>query len=164
MLCPDGRFLSLSYADAEETRDRAITRYPVLPDGSLGAPQDVAKTGPANYGITMSPDGGLLYVTSNVAQDVEGFRVGKDGSLKPVPGLPPTVRDAVGLRVTPDGRHLYVCANFDDTEPPGSGLLGFTIHPDGTLKLALGSPFLTGGQHPLSQSLAIRPGPTTTTR
>jgi 6-phosphogluconolactonase (cycloisomerase 2 family) len=210
VLSPDGRFLYLSYADAAETTDsppRVITRYTVLPDGSLGPPQDVARAGPANYGITMSPDGGLLYVTSNVAQNVWGFLVGKDGSLKPVPGLPVSVRDPVGLKVTPDGQHLYVCANFDAGSPPG-GLLGFTIHADGsltptadspaptdgtsavaitpdgrdifaniqdtsqvvafaigsggTLKQAPGSPFLTGGEHPLSQSLAVRPVPATT--
>jgi DNA-binding beta-propeller fold protein YncE len=109
VLSPDGRFLYLSYANADETEDspsRAITRYAVLPDGSLGPPQDVARVGPANYGITMSPDGGLLYATSNVAQNVWGFRVGEDGSLKPVPGLPVSVPDAVGLKVTPDGQHL----------------------------------------------------------
>jgi DNA-binding beta-propeller fold protein YncE len=75
VLSPDGRFLYLSYANADETEDspsRAITRYAVLPDGSLGPPQDVARVGPANYGITMSPDGGLLYATSNVAQNVWG--------------------------------------------------------------------------------------------
>ncbi|MBT2226436.1 beta-propeller fold lactonase family protein [Nonomuraea sp. NEAU-A123] len=210
VLSPDGRFLYLSYADADETADsppRVITRYTVLPDGTLGPAQDVARAGPANYGITMSPDGGLLYVTSNVAQNVWGFRVGKDGSLKPVPGMPVSVRDPVGLKVTPDGQHLYVCANFDAGSPPG-GLLGFTIHADGsltptadspaptdgtsavaitpdgqdifaniqdtsqvvafaiesggTLKQAPGSPFPTGGKHPLSQSVAVRPVPAAT--
>ena len=211
VLSPDGRFLYLSYADGDETEDspaRPITRYAVLPDGSLAPPQDVAKAEPANYGITMSPDGGLLYVTSNVAQDVRGFRVGKDGSLTPVPGLPESVPDAVGLKVTPDGQHLYVCANLDTGSPLG-GLYGFTIHADGsltptadspaqtdgtaaiaitpdggdvfanvqdknqvvaftigergTLKQAIGSPFLTGGMRPLSQSLAVRPVPATNT-
>jgi 6-phosphogluconolactonase (cycloisomerase 2 family) len=205
VLSPDRRFLYVSYADAEETADsppRVITRYAVLPNGTLGTRQDVAKTGQANYGMTMSPDGGLLYVTSNVAQIVQGFRVGVDGSLKPVPGLPPSVPDAVGLRVTPDGQHLYVCANLDTGSPPG-GLYGFTINADGsltptadspaqtdgtasvaitpdgrdifanvqdlnevlaftigsggTLTQAKGSPFPSGGERPLSQSLAVRP-------
>jgi 6-phosphogluconolactonase (cycloisomerase 2 family) len=213
VLSPDGRFLYLSYADGNETEDsplRVITRYPVLPDGSLGSPQDVAKVGQANYGITLSPDGSLLYATSNVEQNVWGFRIGKDGSLKPVPGMPLSVVDPVGLKVTPDGQHLYVCANFDTTEPPGSGLLGFTIHADGTLTPAAasptstegtstvvitpdgrdifanqqnandvfaftigsggtltpadGSPFPTNGDHPLFQSLAIRPAPAATTQ
>ncbi|MFG2003447.1 lactonase family protein [Spirillospora sp. NPDC048911] len=213
VLSPDGRFLYLSYANADESEDspsRPITRYTVLPDGSLGPPQDVAKVGPANYGITMSPDGGLLYATSNVAQNVQGFRVAGDGSLKPVPGSPVTVRDPVGLKVTPDGKHLYIGANFDPGSPPDSGLVGFTIQPDGsltpaagsapetegtstvaitpdgrdifanmqdasrvvaatigaggTLKPAPGSPFLTGGKHPLSQSLAVRPAPATIPR
>jgi len=135
VLSPDGRFLYLSYANSDETADsppRPITRYDVLPDGSLSPPQDVAMAGPANFGITMSPDGGLLYATSNAAQNVWGFRVGKDGSLKPVPGLPVSVRDPVGLKVTPDGQHLYVCANFEDLTPLG-GLVGFTIQADGSL-------------------------------
>ncbi|MFI7147951.1 lactonase family protein [Nonomuraea sp. NPDC050022] len=155
VLSPDGRFLYLSYADADETEDspaRPITRYAVLPDGSLGPPQDVAKAGPANYGITMSPDGGLLYVTSNVAQNVQGFRVGKDGSLKPVPGLPVSVPFPVGLKVTPDGQHLYVCANLDTGSPPG-GLLGFTIHADGSLTPTADSPAPTAG----TAAVAITP-------
>jgi len=155
VVSPDGRFLYLSYADADETEDsppRAITRYTVLPDGSLGYPQDVATVGPANYGITMSPDGGLLYVTSNVAQNVQGFRVGADGSLKPVPGALPSVPDAVGLKVTPDGRHLYVSANFEITEPH-LGLFGFTIHADGSLTPTADSPAHTPG----TSSVAITP-------
>jgi len=154
VLSPDGRFLYLSYANTDETEDspaRPITRYAVLPDGSLGAPQDVAKAGPANFGITMSPDGGLLYVTSNVAQNVQGFRVGQDGSLKPVPGLP-TVPAAVGLRVTPDGRHLYVSANIDPGEPLG-GLYGFRIRADGSLAPTDDSPARTAG----TSSVAITP-------
>jgi len=211
VLSPDGRSLYLSYADAEETEEspqRVITRFAVLPDGSLEEPgQDVAKVGPASYGITISPDGGLVYATSNIAQNVWGFRVGKDGSLTPVPGLRPFVPDAVGLKVTPDGQHLYVCANFD-TDAPLGGLYGFTIRADGSLtptadspvpsfgtssvvitpdgrdafanvqdknlvhafaigsggrlKEAPGSPFKTGGSHPLFQSLAIRPVPANT--
>ena len=155
VMSPDGSFLYLSYADSEETEDspsRVITRYAVLPDGSLGSPQDVAKVGPANFGITMSPDGGLLYVTSNVAQNVWGFRVGKDGSLKPVPGLPVSVRDAVGLKVTPDGQHLYVCANFEDDTPLG-GLVGFTINADGSLTPTADSPAPALG----SSAVAITP-------
>ena len=147
VLSPDGRFLYLSYANADETEDspsRVITRYAVLPDGSLGTPQDVAKAGPADYGITISPDGTLLYVTSNVAQNVVGFRIGPDGSLKPVPGLPVTVRDPVGLKVTPDGQHLYVCANFEDATPVG-GLVGFTIQADGSLTPTADSPAPTLG-------------------
>jgi 6-phosphogluconolactonase (cycloisomerase 2 family) len=155
VLSPDGRFLYLSYADAEETEDsppRAITRYAVLPDGSLGPAQDVARAGPADYGITMSPDGRLLYVTSNVAQNVWGFRVGADGSLKPVPGVPASVPDAVGLKVTPDGQHLYVCANFEINEPH-RGLFGFTIHADGSLTPTADSPARTPG----TASVAITP-------
>src|SRR3569833_1546009 len=156
VLSPDGRFLYLSYADSAETTEgppRVITRFAVRADGTLGPAQDVAKAGPANYGITMSPGGGLLYVTSNVAQDVWGFRVGTDGSLTPVPGLPVSVRDPVGLKVTPDGQHLYVCADFDASEPPGSGLLGFTIHADGSLTPTADSPARTEG----TASVAITP-------
>ena len=155
VLSPDGRFLYLSYANADETADspsRPVTRYAVLPDGSLGRPQDVARVGPANYGITLSPDGGLLYVTANAGQNLWGFRVGKDGSLTPVPGLPVSVRDPVGLKVTPDGQHLYVCANFEDLSPLG-GLVGFTIHADGSLTPTADSPAPTLG----TSAIAITP-------
>jgi 6-phosphogluconolactonase (cycloisomerase 2 family) len=156
VLSPDGRFLYLSYADADETEQsppRVITRFAVLPDGSLEEPgQDVAKVGPAGYGITMSPDGGLLYATSNVAQNVWGFRIGKEGTLTPVPGPRPFVPDAVGLKVTPDGQHLYVCANFDTNAPLG-GLYGFTIRGDGSLTPAADSPAPSFG----TSSVAITP-------
>jgi DNA-binding beta-propeller fold protein YncE len=214
VLSPDGRFLYLSYADTEETADspsRPVTRFAVRPDGSLGPATDVARVAPADFGMTMSPDGRLLYVTSNAGRNVAGFRRGADGSLTPVPRSPFFVPDPVGLRVTPDGRHLYV-GGMDDTGSPPGGLLGFTIladgsltptadspgrtpgtaevdavavtpdgrnvfaairdtsqvvgfgiGPGGTLTQAPGSPFDTGGERPLSQSLAVRPVPVTTT-
>ena len=208
VLSPDGRFLYLSYADADETADsptRVVTRFAVRSDGTLGPAQDVAKVGPADFGITISPDGGLVYVTSNATDKVWGFRRGADGSLTPVPGSPFAAPEApTGLKVTPDGQHLYVAANDGDS-PPG-GLLGYTIHADGSLeptagspaetpdqaevaavaitpdgkdvfaairdtnqvsafaigaggrlKEAPGSPFATGGERPLNQSLAVRP-------
>src|SRR3569833_1914796 len=151
--CPQTGDSTTSRTPIRPSPPRVITRFAVRADGTLGPAQDVAKAGPANYGITMSPGGGLLYVTSNVAQDVWGFRVGTDGSLTPVPGLPVSVRDPVGLKVTPDGQHLYVCANFDTSEPPGSGLLGFTIHADGSLTPTADSPARTEG----TASVAITP-------
>jgi DNA-binding beta-propeller fold protein YncE len=210
VLSPDGRFLYLSYADAEETADspsRVVTRFAVRPGGTLGPAQDVAKVGPADYAIAVSPDGGLVYVASSAAQNVWGFRRGSDGSLTPVPGSPFTAPDSpLGLKVTPDGRHLYVGSNDLDTDSPPGGLLGFTILADGslkptadspvptpdhavvegvaitpdgrdvfaairdtsqvagfeigsggTLREAMGSPFSTGGERPLNQSIAVRP-------
>ncbi|MEU4225336.1 beta-propeller fold lactonase family protein [Nonomuraea sp. NPDC026600] len=216
VLSPDGRFLYLSYADTDETADsppRVITRFAVRFDGTLGPAQDVAKVGPANYGIAISPDGAFVYVTSVEPQNVWGFRRGADGSLTPVPGSPfPAAEFPVGLKVTPDGQHLYVVGNDSDTDSPPGGLLGFTIlangslrptadspaptpdhaevaavaiTPDGrdvfaairdtnevaafeigsggTLKEAPKSPFLTGGESPRSQSIAVRPAPAPTT-
>ena len=217
VVSPDGRFLYLSYADADETTDspaRVITRFAVGSDGTLGPAQDVAKAGPADYGIAISPDGALVYVTSAVGQNVWGFRRGTDGSLAPVPGSPFAAPNGpVGLKVTPDGQHLYVGSNDPDAGPgsPPGGLRGFTIlaggslrptadspvhtpdngevaavaiTPDGrdvfaairdtsqlsafeigsggTLKEAPGSPFATGGERPLSQSIAISPVPAST--
>ena len=155
VVSPDGRFLYLSYADVEETVDsppRPITRYAVRPDGSLGPGVDVARVDQANFGMTLSPDGSLLYVTSNVAENVRGFRVGQDGSLKPVPGAP-RVPAAVGLRVTPDGRHLYVSANIDIREEPPGGVYGFTINADGSLTPTKDSPTQTAG----TSGVAITP-------
>jgi DNA-binding beta-propeller fold protein YncE len=210
VLSPDGRFLYLSYADAEETADspsRVVTRFAVRLDGTLGPAQDVAKVGPADFGIAISPDGGLVYVASVGARNVWGFRRGADGSLTPVPGSPFAAPDPTGLKVTPDGQHLYVAGSDDISSPPG-GLLGFTILADGSLKPtadsplptpdtaevaavaitpdgrdvfaairdtsqvvaaeigsggalkeATGSPFPTGGERPLSQSIAVRQVP-----
>jgi 6-phosphogluconolactonase len=208
VLSPDGRFLYLSYADADETADsppRVVTRFAVRADGTLGPGQDVAKVGPADFGIAISPDGSLVYVASVGSRSVWGFRRGADGSLTPVPGSPFPAPDPDGLKVTPDGKHLYVAASDDVSSPPG-GVVGFTIladgslkptadsplptpdtaevaavaispdgrdvfaairdtsqlvaaeiGPGGTLKEAPGSPFATGGDRPLSQSVAVRP-------
>ncbi|MEW9555042.1 lactonase family protein [Nonomuraea sp. NPDC050783] len=210
VLSPDGRFLYLSYADVDETGDsppRAITRFAVRPDGTLGPGQDVAKVAQANFGIAISPDGGLVYVTSLVGQNVWAFRRGADGSLTPVPGSPfPAPDGPVGLKVTPDGQHLYVAGNDPDNDQQRGGLLGYTIlaggglrpiagsparTPDGAevaavavtpdgrdvfaavrdtnqlasfaigaggeLTEAPGSPFPTGGERPLNQSVAVGP-------
>ena len=211
VLSPDGRFLYLAYADVDETADspaRVVTRYAVRSDGTLGPAQNVAKVGQGNFGIAISSDGALVYVTSLVGQNVWGFRRGLDGSLTPVPGSPfaaPT--GPVGLKVTPDRQHLYVASNDPDVGP-GGGLLGFTILADGslrptadspartpeqaevaavaitpdgrdvfaairdtsqvaafeigsagTLREAPGSPFGTGGERPLSQSMVVGPAP-----
>ncbi|MFG2002833.1 lactonase family protein [Spirillospora sp. NPDC048911] len=215
VLSPDGKFLYLSYADIEETPDsrpRVITRFAVGADGSLGPGLDVAKAGPADYAMAISPNGGFVYVASAAAQNVWGFRRELDGSLTPVPGSPFAAPDLpVGLKVTPDGQHLYVGSNDFDTDSPPGGMLGFTILPDGSLrptadspaptpdhaevaaiaispdgrnvfgsirdtsqvvafgigaggllKEATGSPFSTGGERPLSQSIAVLPGPVIT--
>ena len=159
VLSPDGRFLYLSYADVEETADsppRVVTRFAVRSDGTLGPAQDVAKVGPADYGIAISPDGGLVYVASAAAQNVWGFRRGADGSLTPVPGSPfaaPT--GPVGLKVTPDAQHLYVGSNDPDNDSPG-GLLGFTILADGSLKPTADSPVPTP-DHAEVEAVAITP-------
>ncbi|MEU4231235.1 beta-propeller fold lactonase family protein [Nonomuraea sp. NPDC026600] len=212
VLSPDGRFLYLSYADGDATTDsppQVVTRFAVRFDGSLGPAQDVAKVGPADYAIAISPDGAFVYVASSVTLNVWGFRRGTDGSLTPVPGSPfPAPTGPVGLKVTPDGQHLYVASNDPDIDSPPGGLLGFTILADGSLrptadspaptpdhalvdavaitpdgrnvfaairdtsqvvafeigtggalKEAPGSPFPTGGERPLSQSIAVRPVP-----
>jgi 6-phosphogluconolactonase (cycloisomerase 2 family) len=148
VLSPDGRFLYLTYADADETADspaRPVTRYAVSPDGSLGPARDVARVGPADFGIAISPDGGLVYVTSNAGRSVWGFRRGADGSLTPVPRSPFAVPDPVGLKVTPDGRHLYVAGSDEILGSPPGGLLGFTIRADGSLTPTADSPGPTPG-------------------
>ncbi|MFD0687824.1 lactonase family protein [Actinomadura fibrosa] len=219
VLSPDGRFLYLVYADVDETAEspaRVITRFAVRADGTLGPGEDVAKVGQASFGIAISPNGAFVYVTSNLRDEVWGYRRASDGSLAPVPGSPFAAPEApVGLKVTPDGQHLYVGANDSDTDSPPGGVLGYTIAADGSLtpaagspaptpghsevaavavapdgrsvfaairdtsqvsafaigaggalKEAPGSPFATGGERPLSQSLAVRtvPGPITQQR
>jgi len=143
VLSPDGRFLYLSYADLDEATDgplRPVTRYAVRSDGTLGPAQDVARVGPADFGIAISPNGGLVYVASAVAQNVWGFKRGADGSLTPVPGSPFPAPFPAGLKVTPDGQHLYVTGNDDDTGSFPGGLLGFTILANGSLVPTADSP------------------------
>ncbi len=158
VLSPDGRFLYLAYADADETADsptRVVTRFAVRPDGTLGPGQDVAKVGPADFGIAISPDGGLLYVDSVVARNVSGFRRNADGSLTPVPGSPFSVPDPDAVKITPDGRHLYVAASDDISSPPG-GVAGFTIRADGSLTPTIDSPLHTHDTAEVA-ALAITP-------
>ncbi|MFG1688931.1 lactonase family protein [Nonomuraea sp. NPDC049269] len=160
VLSPDGRFLYLSYADTDETADsppRVVTRFAVRADGTLGPAQDVAKVGPANFGIAISPNGAFVYVTSVEPQHVWGFRRGVDGSLTPVPGSPfPAAEFPVGLKVTPDGQHLYVAGQDSDTDSPPGGLLGFTILADGSLRPTSDSPAPTP-DHAEVAAVAITP-------
>lgn len=137
-------------------------------DGSLtpvpGSPF-AAPNGPV--GLKVTPDGQHLYVASN-DPDVDsppggllGFTILADGSLRPTADSPvhtPDHAEVAAVAITPDGRDVF--AAIRDTNQ----VAAFEIGSGGALKEATGSPFLTGGERPLSQSITVRPVPTPITQ
>lgn len=74
LLSPDGGFLYVN-----ETFTRKLSRFPVQPDGSLGAKEVVAIFGAGTYpdGLTFDSEGGI-WITSIVSNRV--IRIDRDGS------------------------------------------------------------------------------------
>lgn len=158
-ITPDGLFLYVS--NPNDGANGTLSGYSVGPGGFLtalpGFPMNVA---PASHplNIAISPDGGNLYVATQVTNTVAAYDVGSNGSLSPVPGSPFATGGTNGkaLAVTPDGSRLYVANNGSDD------ISGFNVASDGSLSLIPGSPWPTGGTDPDLESIAITPnqGPT----
>ncbi|MEV6036518.1 beta-propeller fold lactonase family protein [Nonomuraea sp. NPDC052116] len=98
----------------------------------------------------------LSHRQSWAARSAWGFRRGADGSLRPTADSPvrtPDHAEVAAVAITPDGRDVFAAVR--DTNQ----VAAFEIGSGGTLKEATGSPFLTGGERPLSQSIVVRPVP-----
>jgi DNA-binding beta-propeller fold protein YncE len=103
--------------------ENGSTLHPEIRDFSndgLGNVAWVGGYGAANYyfGITVSPDGGVVYAARynpSGAGDVRAFSVGVDGALAEF-GTPPAAGNFPdAIAITPDGKWVYVGNRTDNT-------------------------------------------------
>jgi DNA-binding beta-propeller fold protein YncE len=143
---PDGRFLYVGHGEPDSPGPRepdVIVRFAIGTRATLRPVGGPVPTNPSGAQIVFTPDGRFAYIATTFDSVVDGFRVGRDGALTPLPGSPyASVLFAEGAVVTPDGRHLFVAGPGQGTTP--GALAAYTINDDGTLTQAPGSPFRAG--------------------
>lgn len=144
---PDGRFLYVGHGMPTLPGPDAIVRFAIKQDGTLGRAGRPVPTSPSAAGMVFTPDGRYLYAATQFEAKVDGFRVGKNGDLTPVPGSPfDTLTNAEGAAIAPDGRHLFIASPGDQDNPdvdPG-GVSVYAINGDGSLTEVTGSPLIAG--------------------
>jgi 6-phosphogluconolactonase (cycloisomerase 2 family) len=143
---PDGRFLYVGHGEPDSPGPREpdiIVRFAIGPKAALKPVGRPVQTNPSGAQIVFTPDGRFAYIATTFDSVVDGFRVGHNGRLTPLPGSPyASALFAEGAVITPDGRHLFV-AGAGQGATPGA-LAAYTINDDGTLTQAPGSPFPAG--------------------
>jgi 6-phosphogluconolactonase (cycloisomerase 2 family) len=140
---PDGRFLFVAHGTPVDQEPDVVIGFAIRPDGTLGAPGPAIPIGVSGSGVVITPDGRFLYVACQGSDEVWGFRIGRDGNLTLLPGMPQTAPDfSEGAAVAPNGRHLYVTA-LGGEFPDQDGVWAFAIGADGALT-RLGERIATG--------------------
>lgn len=134
---PDGRFVYVTNGLRDPAVPGTLAIFAVTDGGSpeLLKTIDIGRFG---SGVTISPDGRLLYAESQATNQVHAFQRGADGLLTELPGSPiASPNDPEGIVVTPDTQHVYVAAtgeNSDGTPGPGPGnVQAFQVQPGGGL-------------------------------
>jgi DNA-binding beta-propeller fold protein YncE len=137
---PDGRFLYVSGGRPVAGEPGRLAAFAIGGDGTLSPLGEPLTLESAGGGLTFTPDGRFLYLTTTVTNGVHAFRVGRGGGLTPAPGSPYTApARPVGPAVTPDGRRLYVAVGEFGSTP--NGVWGFRIGGDGALTPLAAQPF-----------------------
>jgi DNA-binding beta-propeller fold protein YncE len=107
---PDSRFVYVSNGLRDPATPGTLAIFAVLGDRSLKLLKSI-DIGRFGAGITISPDGGFLYVDSQASNEVHGYRRGADGLLTELAGSPVvSPNDPEGIVITPDAEHVYVAA------------------------------------------------------
>lgn len=141
---PDGRFLYVSHGLPSDTERAVVVGFAINADGTLTQLPDEAQIGISGGAVTITPDGRFLYVANQVSNDVYGFSIRADGSLRPVPSSPTPAGDfTFGATVSPDGRHLYA-TSVGAVTGQKEGVWAYAIGGDGRLTTVTGSPFVDG--------------------
>jgi 6-phosphogluconolactonase (cycloisomerase 2 family) len=143
---PDGRFLYVGHGEPDSPGPREpdiIVRFTIGPKANLTRVGRPVPTNPSGAQIVFTPDGRFAYIATTFDSVVDGFRVGRDGGLTPLPRSPyASALFAEGAVIAPDGRHLFV-AGSGQGETHGA-VAAYTINDDGSLTQAPGSPFRAG--------------------
>jgi 6-phosphogluconolactonase (cycloisomerase 2 family) len=155
---PFGRFLFTS-----NMGDENIWTYRIGSDGTL-TPLTVSSAGIMPYALAVDPFGRFLYVTNldfegvpegGTVGHVSAFRVGINGTLRPVPGSPfPAGFASLCVVADPTGRFVYVGNSGYSNEEIYENVSGYRVGGNGTLIPLPGSPF-RDGEAP--QSMAVDP-------
>ncbi|MEU8250268.1 beta-propeller fold lactonase family protein [Nonomuraea sp. NPDC048916] len=140
---PDGRFLYVGHGMPTLPGPDVIVRFAIRRDGTLRRVGRPVPTNPAGAGMVFTPDGRFLYVATQFEAKVDGFRVGRDGDLTPVPGSPFNAAvNAEGAAIAPDGRHLFIAGPGNEHDP--GAVSAYAINGDGSLTEVTGSPSPAG--------------------
>jgi 6-phosphogluconolactonase (cycloisomerase 2 family) len=140
---PDGRFLYVGHGMPNLPGPDVMVRFAIGRNATLQRVGRPVPINPSGSQIVFTPDGRFLYIATQFNDKVDGFRVGDNGELAPVPGSPyDAARFAEGAVVGPDGRHLFVAGAGDGVDP--GGLSAYAINGDGSLTSVAGSPFPAG--------------------
>jgi uncharacterized repeat protein (TIGR01451 family) len=161
-IAPDGSHLYVTTSEPAGTSSQgpylqsdAVTEFPIsASDGSLGPPVTVSPgTATMPLGISVSPDGGHLYVAESNTTSIDTYAIAADGTLS---GLTKTnsgsgaTANPEALEVARDGKHLYV-ANASGGST--SSVSELPIAADGSL----GTAQVTADTQRAPVSLAITP-------
>lgn len=133
---PDSRFVYVTNGLRDPAVPGTLAVFAVTGDGGLKLIKSL-EIGRFGAGITLSPDGRLLYAESQASNLVRAYRRGADGLVTELPGSPFTSPDdPEGIAITPDARHVFVGATgqLPDGTPGGSGnVQAFDVGPGGSL-------------------------------
>ncbi len=111
---PDGRFLAVLSSGAGEASLAVL-------DAKTGRKVSAAPLADAWLGLTITPNGRLLYVSGGARGEVYEFALDDAGRLEPKRTFPtfgnqPSVRDFTGdVQLDPEGRLLYAAGLFSDS-------------------------------------------------
>lgn len=100
----------------------------------------------------------FVYVNNETFPNtISAFRVNPDGSLAPVPGSPFATNDGKRANRLDGYSNATIAAKGNflfALNPTSDSVSVFTIQSNGALTLVSGSPFPTGGQHPVALAVA----------
>lgn len=159
------------YTETNATGGNAVMGYTVASDGSLtsigtfkttGNGEGLPTTpgalpfpiGGATGAVTLSPDGTRLYAVDAGSNDIAGFTVASDGTLKLIATYPTGGTAPGSITVDSTGKYLYVLntgSTPDTTKVAAGSITGFAIAADGSL-----SPVAKSTQ-PLSAATYVDP-------
>jgi DNA-binding beta-propeller fold protein YncE len=137
---PDNRFVYVTNGLRDPAVPGTLAVFAVRRDGSLALLRSIV-IGRFGAGITISPDGRLLFAESQATNQIRAYRRHGDGLLSELTGSPiASPGDPEGIVITPDARHLFVAATGQqpDGSPGGAGspgdLQAFGLRADGTAR------------------------------
>lgn len=109
---------------ATESGDANITRFAVNADGTI-RPVDTVAAGHGARGMAITPGRRFAYVAASNANEINGYRIGPDGSLSRFATVP--TDSPIGIVTSPDGHTLYVA------NQAAKSVTVFGVQRDGTL-------------------------------